>query len=176
MEFKGTLNLKNASIKSKAPPLDISAINGVINFNQETINWSNLNLNLFSENFKSKATISNLKSPLISLELKGKNLSLSTKIEPIGKNNFNIEYIKADYYNSGFNLSGRLNLEDKEIFNVNLDILSQIQLQDLKQIKNLKQENIAKINSRPARWVAADALRELRSDAVRKRLERKKRK
>ena len=36
-------------------------------------------------------------------------------------------------------------------------------------------EQIHKMNSRAARWIAADALRELRSSAVQKRLRRKAR-
>lgn len=146
LEFNGSLNLKNAYLKTKDNLYEIRAINGLINFNQEKINWTNLSFGFLDKSFISNATISNLKSPRIALELASDKMNISTKVNPIQKNVFNIEYLKGKYYNSELDLSGNLSINDQNNYYADLNIHSQIELEDLKQIKNLPKALLLQIN------------------------------
>ena len=143
--INGSLNLKNVSLKTKNIPYEITKINGLINFDKENANWANLTFSLFEESFKSQATISNFNSPLISLELNSDKIDISSKISSLQKNIFKIDLLKGRYYNSQFMVNGDLDIRDKNSCYVDLDIQSQIELEDLTQIKYLSGENISMI-------------------------------
>ncbi|NQU18774.1 DUF748 domain-containing protein, partial [bacterium] len=143
--ISGCVNLKNVSLKTKNMLYEITKINGLINFDKENVNWANLTFSLFEETFKSQATISNFNSPLISLELNSDKIDISLKISSIQKNIFKIDLLKGRYYNSQFMVSGDLDIRDKNSCYVDLDIQSQIELEDLAQIKYLSGENISMI-------------------------------
>jgi hypothetical protein len=154
IEFAGSFNLENSSIRSTDMPYEISAINGLINFDKDKIEWSNLTFNLLGKSFYSKAAIQGLKSPLINLELYSDKLNVLAKISLKQRNNFYIENLKASYYNSRLNASGSLELIDKNNSYIDLNLESHIDLRDLKEIDNLPQEQI--LNFAPEGKISAE--------------------
>lgn len=146
LDFKGVLGLKDALIKTNDMPYSISAINGLINFDRNNINWSQLSLRLLENNFQSQATISNLKSPSINLELNSDKINIKAVIESVQKNLFNIEQLRGNYFDSDINLTGTLDIQAPHNYNAVLDIESRIELANLKQIPYLSKDIILKVN------------------------------
>ena len=145
LELNGSLGLKNATIKIKDTPYAINALKGLINFSKDNIGWSNLSFSLFEEIFNSQAAISDFKSPLITLKLTSDKINVSTKINTTQKNKFDIEYLEGSYYDSKVKISGDLNIEENNKYLVDLDIKSQVELDNLKEIKDFSSEIISKI-------------------------------
>ncbi|MDD5617806.1 MAG: AsmA-like C-terminal region-containing protein [Candidatus Omnitrophica bacterium] len=143
--FKGSLNLKDASLKTKAAPYEVNSINGLINFDEKTASWSDLSFNFMDNLFKSKATIINFKSPSVDLELDSDKIDILAKINSLQNNNFDIEYLKGNFYNSRLSIGGNLSIKDQNNISANLTIKSQIDLKDLLQIPAFPVENIAQI-------------------------------
>ncbi|MFC1645899.1 AsmA family protein [Candidatus Omnitrophota bacterium] len=146
VDFKGSLDLKNASIKTSDTPYayEINKINGVVNFQKDKFEWSNLSFSLLDKFFYSKATILT-KPPLVDLELYSDKINIRTKLSTVQENSYYIDYLKASYYNSKFDASGNLDIKDKGYY-IDLKLNSLIDLEDLKQIENLPQEQLSKIN------------------------------
>lgn len=148
IEFKGSLDFENASVKILEAPYEISSINGSINFQKDKVDWSNLSFNLLDKLFYSKATILNLISPSIDLELYSNNINLRTKLTPMQKNSFYIEYLHGSYFNSKIDSSGTLEIKDKENYYVNLEFDSIIDIEDLKQIEAIPEKQLSQISSK----------------------------
>ncbi len=148
IEFKGSIDFKNASVKTIDSPFELNELNGVVNFEKQKIEWTNLSFKLFDKSFYSKAVILDLALPLINLELYSDKLNISTKLKTKQKNLYDIEYLKGIYYNSNFEISGDLNIEDKTHYDIDLDLEGLIDLEDLKQIETIPQEQLSKINAR----------------------------
>lgn len=145
IEFKGSMDLDNVSLKTMDSPYEINTINGVVNFDKEKIDWSNLSFNLLDKFFYSKAIILNPKLPSINLELYSDKLNIHTKLNSKQKNSYNIEYLNGAYYNSKFDVSGYLDIKEKDYYYVDLNVQSLIDLDDLKQIKNISKDAFDKI-------------------------------
>lgn len=146
LEFTGAVELDNANLKTLFSPYELNAVKGTINFQRDKIDWSNISFILLNKLFYSKASISNLSSPLINLELYSDKLNLRTKLISKQNNSFDIEYLNSSYANSKIDLSGTLEIEDSDNYYVDFDIDSLLELQDLKQIEFLPQAHLSKIN------------------------------
>ncbi|MDD5005355.1 MAG: AsmA-like C-terminal region-containing protein [Candidatus Omnitrophica bacterium] len=144
-KFQGSLGLENASLKAENIPYQINAINGPLNFDQQSISWTNLSFNLLDINFSSKAKITNFKSPSINLELTSDKINIATKINTIKENTYSIDSLNLGYYNSNLALNGNVQIKNPDDYEVDLKIQSQFDMEDLKQIKYLPQENISLI-------------------------------
>jgi len=148
IKFKGSIDFKNAAVKTIDSPFELNELNGVVNFEEQKIEWSNLSFKLFDKFFYSKAVILDLPLPLINLELYNDKINIHTKLRARQKNLYDIEYLKGNFHNSKFEISGDLNIKDKTHYDIDLDLEGLIDLEDLKQIEIIPQEQLSKINAR----------------------------
>ena len=146
LEFTGAVELDSANLKTLFSPYELNAVKGTINFQRDEIEWSNLSFTLLDKLFYSKASISNLSSPLINIEFYSDKLNLRTKLISKQNNSFDIEYLNSSYADSKIDLSGTLEIEDSDNYYVDFNIDSLLELRDLKQIEFLPQELLSKID------------------------------
>ncbi len=129
IELSGDFEMIDTVLKSKNLNSLIQNINGRLEFNLESLKWSDLNFQYLDVPYKTTGSITNFPSPQVQLQLTSKDLFLESGFS-ISNGLIDITQFSGKYINSTLSLKGKVdtaNLESDLNAELNFD------LQDTKQ-------------------------------------------
>lgn len=143
----GSLNISSAAVKMDKIASPINDIHGLLTFNMNMLNWSNLSFKYQDDAYLSQGELVDFlpvrqagKNPAVSLNLSSPELSLTSRFSLIENKLIKIAELKGKYLNTGFFLTGDLGIADTQSISARLNIDADINLEDLdKPLHKLKE-------------------------------------
>ncbi|MDI6758599.1 MAG: AsmA-like C-terminal region-containing protein [Candidatus Omnitrophota bacterium] len=115
-------------------------INGRIEFNQNQVSWTDLNLNFLGRSYKTSGTLKDFNTPLVQLTLASEGLSLKS-IFLLNKKLITLSSLSAKYINSEFQITGEIDIREPHNLYSCLDGTLNIDLEDLREFVALLRMN-----------------------------------
>lgn len=137
---QGQLNVVEANLKLDKQDKPIENISGIIEFNQDGLNWKEAKFKHQGASYQSNGTLSDFKVPNISLKLFAQDLSLTTDFNLLNKK-IKISQLKGKYFDSQFALSGTVDNYDSA--DLLVDLTGDINFQLSSVSKLLEKQNPA---------------------------------
>ena len=142
-DYAGKAKISDTFVKLIFLSEKILNIHGDIGFDKNSVDWQNLSCLYKDINLVTDGSMKNFTNPVIETNLKSESFDLKTKIK-VDKNNVAISKLEGKYLNSTFDITGNLDLTEKENPLLNLSLTSDLKLEDLKDVLPKFKEQLKK--------------------------------
>ncbi len=144
-------NLDQVAVKSAKFPYQMTDVKGLLEYSTDLISWKNLTGALNGENMTFNGSLTDFSRPIVETQFESKNISFNTRFK-ILNNAFSITQLVGQVYNSDFDLTGDVHLQEKNDpeldfkgkLNVDLQDLAKLPIPDREKIRSNLPE--AKLN------------------------------
>ncbi len=131
--LNGYIRTSDATIGLGTAKFPLEHVKGEAQFTSNSIKWADVGLTYRSTAYRTSGELTNFASPGVQLEVKSKNLSCKS-IFAVNNKIITLTHLKGKYLNSLFSVSGKLDLEDPDTIEADINGTLGLEMTDMKSI------------------------------------------